>query len=245
MALTLIASVAGDGTTSAINTTGADLIVLVVAGGSFTLTATDSKSNTWTGLTQRHHTSDNDGRLLYCYAPTVGSGHTFTAPHTYETVAVLAFSGAKTSPFDTENGNIGSSPLSTGSITPSEDNCVVVAGFGLGGNCNTFSIDGSFTGLTSNTAVSGSTYGAAIAYLIQTTAAAANPALTYSGGGGGNAMIASFKAASGGGGGTTTEISSNTSNATGSISSKSTAKPAIAATTANTVGTILSKATSK
>lgn len=195
MAWTLVASAIADGTTSSIDTTGADLLVAVVAGNVDPLTVSDNKSNTWTGLTQQTQSGSLLGRLFYVRGGTVGTGHTFDAGASFRTVGVLAFSGSATSPFDQQNGATGSSALSTGSITPTEDNELVIAGWALGNDANTFSVSGSFTVQVANTAVSGVTYGAALAYLIQTTAAAANPALTWSGGGASAAMIASFKMA--------------------------------------------------
>jgi hypothetical protein len=199
MAIAVVASAAADGTTGAIDTTGANLLVAIV--NAETPAITDSKGNTWTSLTLQTSAADNKARLFYVANPTVGTGHTFSATLSYQTVGVIAFSGAHaSSPFDQQNGSAaGSSPASPGSITPSENNCVVVAGYGFGKNANTFSVDGGFTIAQSNTSVDAVSYGVVISYLIQTTAAAANPAVTYTGSSGEcNATIASFKVAAGG-----------------------------------------------
>lgn len=182
-------------TTSAIDTTGANLIVISVGDGNSSA-PTDSKSNTWTGLTAITGGSTR-GRLYYSYAPTVGTGHTFTVPHSYGAIAVAAFSGATAAPFDVENGTFDSDGGGTsqpGSVTPSENSEIVIAGLGIGGSANTLSINGGFTIAASVDGISGTQYGAAIAYLIQTTAAAANPTWSYSGGSTAIcATIASFK----------------------------------------------------
>lgn len=183
-------------TTSAIDTTGANLIVISVGDGG-TSTPTDSKGNTWTGLTVRNVGGDLRGRLYYSYAPTVGTGHTFTVPNSYGAIAVAAFSGAVASPFDVENGAAdtdGGGTTQPGSVTPSENSEIVITGLGLGGSANTLSINGGFTIAASVDGIHGTQYGAAIAYLIQTTAAAANPTWSYSGGSTAIcATIASFK----------------------------------------------------
>ena len=86
MAITLLTSVTGPatpdangGASSAIDTTGANLIV-VMASYYRTVPAsdfTDSKGNTWTALTERI-LPDIAARIFYCVNPTVGTGHTFS-----------------------------------------------------------------------------------------------------------------------------------------------------------------------
>lgn len=175
------------GSTSAIDTTGANLIVLTVPyypllGG--TPTVSDSKGNSWTALTLQA----NQGavRLYYCVSPIVGSGHTFTATGTdiYATIDVLAFSGASASPYDQESGSAFDSP---GSITPPQDGCLLVTA--SSNNGGTTSVDSGFTGFTHDF-TPGSHMGGGIAYLIQSAAAAVNPTWT-----GSNAVcvMASFK----------------------------------------------------
>ncbi len=198
-----IAGGSGGGTSSAIDTTGANLIVIVTAqfsGGTLT-TPTDSKGNTYTGLTARTNGSVRN-RIFYCLAPTVGSGHTFTFANSgiFASASVQSFSGAATSSvFDVENGATGSlTTLATGSVTPGQDDSLVIAGVGSG-NTGSASINGGFT-IANQTTASGSRYSSAGAYLIQTTATAANP--TWTTGdltGESTATIAVFKPAGGGG----------------------------------------------
>jgi hypothetical protein len=169
-------------TTSATNTTGANLLVMVGGqSGGGALTASDSKGNTWNGLTLKS-TGGIDCKLFWSTPTSVGSSHTFTisasgAPLT--AVGVSAFSGAKSSsPFDVENGATGSSnSLATGSVTPNEDNEVLVAACMSYDTSATPTIDLSFT-KASHTNGS-SLLSPAIGYLIQTTAAAKNPTWSW------------------------------------------------------------------
>lgn len=182
------------GTTSpGIDTTGATLLIVGLAyyNASGAPTFSDSKGNTWTGLTQRGG-SLNNLRLYYAVNPTVGTGHTFTASgaSSFAALGVLALSGAATSsPFDVESAT---------SVTPTQDNELLVA---ISGNPTPGSfpsaISDGFTIQHSIANSSGNYFGFSIAYQIQTTATARTPVWTN---GDGNA-IATFKAAAGGGGG--------------------------------------------
>lgn len=192
MAYTHLGNIAAVGgangnTTAAVDTTGANLIVLVVtdfaAGPGVTLS--DSKGNTWTGLTAQTNSSNNGRvRIYYCFAPTVGSGHTFTVSGTgtFSAVGGAFFSGAVTSPFDQQNGaqnsNTGSTTLQPGSITPTEDNELVIVATNFNEN-GSVSIDGGFTEATELAPAGATNFGTMLAYLPQTTATAVNPTLTY------------------------------------------------------------------
>jgi hypothetical protein len=200
-AITVVATTAKGGistgvTSDAIDTTGANLIVIAISRWTAVVTVSDNKSNTYTPLTLRQVTSNNANQLFYCASPTVGTGHTFTGAATgsFPSIAVVAASGAALVPFDQENGATATaSSLATGSITPSENNCLVIAG--VAANGTSFGINGGFTAAASDYAA-GVHVGGGIAYLVQTTAAAANPTWTWTGGSSPvAATIASFKAA--------------------------------------------------
>jgi len=186
---------ANGGTTDPVDTTGANLLVVSVGCfGGATVSVSDSKANTWFALT-KHTGSQADHRIYYAKNATVGTGHTFTvtASGGYPGVVVYAFSGADpTAPFDTENGagtSSSSGPLSTGSITPSGDGAYIVSGLQYGNGSNT-SITVT-TALTSNVLI---TDACATAYTVQATAAAINPAWSWSGSTQGAAVsIAAFK----------------------------------------------------
>jgi len=216
MAYSLIANVAAGSTTgntittAGIDTTGASFLVAVIsdyAGGSSTIS--DSKSNTWAALTA--YSSNNDRVCIYYVTtPTVGSAHTFTSTGTgnYSVISAAAFSGsAASSPFDQQTGqnnynaNTPGKSIVVGSITPTEDNELVVTGL-TGFAANTVSIDLSFSITNQTTFVGSQHLLGAMAYKIQTTAAAVNPTwswpttdMTCA------AAIASFKAAAAAGSG--------------------------------------------
>lgn len=189
-------------TTSSIDTTGANLIILGVSYNTgATPTITDSEGNTWTALTAHALGSNGTSRIYYCYNPTVGSGHTFsnTGSSNYSVVSAQAFSGALSTPFDQENGstNPASSTLSPGSVTPSVDNEVVISHF-MFSVAGTASVNGGFSTPTQADFSGGNNYGGAMAYLVQTTATAANPQWTSGGGATGLAgSNATFKAGGG------------------------------------------------
>lgn len=205
MAFTLIGSVkAEEGTlpTPSLDTTGADLIILAVGyyGSSGAPTPSDSKGNTWTGLTLRTESGLSAVRLYYCAAPTVGTGHTFNlSGGSYRSLTVLAFSGAHATPYEAESGasNGTAGTATPGSITPSESGCLFVSanasfyasGFGVSSPFSIAQTTGSGVCTVS------------IAYEIQTTATARNPSWSYTGAYGWSCVAAVFKSAGGGGGG--------------------------------------------
>jgi hypothetical protein len=204
-------------TTAAIDTSGADLIILSVNGYkgyvNDSTVPTDSASNTWTALTSKAGGTVSYVRLWYCHAPTTSGTHTFswnTGSNTAGGLAVAAFSGSAAVPFDVQNGAVNSSSLTIqpGSITPSEGNCLVVSAV-----CTTDDMTGapavdSSLSLSSSPTMSGpwssgNTEGMGLGYLVQVGAAAINPTWTATGTASWDqaAVIASFKAAGGGGGG--------------------------------------------
>jgi hypothetical protein len=149
----LIAHVAMSGgpgiTTPAINTTGATLLVACIQGypGDYTTGSgttgpiTDSNGNTWNYLTNHQSASGFiKGQIAYAYNPTVGSGHTFTftfGSHT-DAIDILAFANTLTTSavFDQQNGaaSNSSASLSTGNITPSQANEIIVSCHNMRGN---------------------------------------------------------------------------------------------------------------
>lgn len=205
MAIALVANAAVTNAqdTAAINTTGANLIVIAMVGGN-DITASDNKGNTYTELTLQNQGGDKV-RLWYCFNPTVGSGHTFHQTWSYECIFAAAFSGVASSPFDQENGagSASATSLQPGGITPSEDNCLVITGLMAGLTNTLHTVNGGFTITNSINGVNGVNYGGAMAYLIQTTAAAANPTHSWASSVPAALRIASFKGPGGGGGGVT------------------------------------------
>ena len=198
-------TIATRATTTAIDTTGADLLVVAVSSYSTTpVTVSDSKSNTWSPRTEKA-SGNNHTRLFFCQGGTVGSAHTFSTNADFYDIAVAAFSGSGAIPFDVENGAAAvASALATGSITPAVNGELIVSALGEtadGGISRTYSVDSGLTITDQNGAAGGNHNGLGLAYFAQTTAAAINP--TWSITGGANniaAVIASFKPAAGGGG---------------------------------------------
>ncbi len=170
-----------DGSTmvsDAINTSGATgLFVGVAYFDGSSINVSDSYENTWFSLTAKSE-SPQVCQLFYGVGthgsfPVVGPGHTFTVTciSSFPSLFVLAASEvAVFLPFDQENGNTAASgtTISTGSVTPSENNEIVVALVGTNGTI-TYGINGGFTIAESLSNV-GANFAGALAYLIQTTA---------------------------------------------------------------------------
>ena len=203
MAITFVAGVASatntsGTTTSGIDTTGANFL-LVAAPHFNEPSITDSKGNTWSRL----NVTGTDPKLAFWIAvnATVGASHTATANavNCFSPVVFLAYSVVNTtSPTDQQNGGTATSSttVTPGSITPSENNCLVVSASGSNtAAASLSSIDGGFSTRAGIAGAAGSYYGVSVSDLIQTSAAAANPTHTWSASGGLTAIIASFKAA--------------------------------------------------
>lgn len=205
-AYSLIANVASGGpvngtTTAAIDTSGANLIVASVNwfnGITIDGIISDSKSNSWTPLTLRTSGSQS-GRQHFVSSPSVGSGHTFSFTGTTiaPALCVSAWSGAAASPFDQESGSAGvASSQQPGSITPSENNCLLTTDHGTQTSTNS-TVDGGFTRTDMIAFSSGVNESGAQAYLIQATAAAANPTWTDTGSSNSTSTMAAWKAGGG------------------------------------------------
>ncbi len=185
-------------TTSPINTTGANLIVISVSSYSLATAPDflDSKGNTWTALTAKT-SSTCRSRLFYRDIPTTDAAHTFTAQTgvTYPSIAVAAFSGSLASPFDQESGAFNNSSVTSiqpGSITPSQGNCLLIAG--ITGYGTSQLINSGFTASTVD--VGGSLHFAGgIAYKIKTDSLAENPTWSWTTAAEVATVMASFKAA--------------------------------------------------
>lgn len=190
-------------TTGSIDTTGCNfLIVGVVLGGGVSAgTLTDSKSNTWTGLTQATGGfSDRYSQFFYCESPTVGSGHTFSISGTsnFPSLTIAGFSGVGTSSFDVQNNNPGgvSTSVTTGSVTPSVDNELLVAMLNYDDTVSA-TVDSGFTITDDITNGSFGHTNNAMAYLVETTATTKNPTFSWTNANRGMGTIATFKASGG------------------------------------------------
>lgn len=206
MAFTLIASTQKGSTdggatavTPAIDTTGADLLIALVATWHFAsgVAVSDSKGNIWTPVVNQTQGLEVRVSMFRCRPTVVGSGHTLTftpVEPVFPTVHFLAFSCAGVAkPTDQTSGagaNAGS--LAAGSITPSDDDALVIAAAANANVGGGFSIDGGFTIAEQTSCAGGQHYGLGTAYLIQTAPAAANPSWTFSGAANASAVIASL-----------------------------------------------------
>lgn len=181
------------------DTTGASLLVLAVSyKEGVAPTISDSKSNTWTGLTAQENAGGASSvRLYYVANPTVGTGHTFTAAGagTFPALSVASYRNVLQSvpPFDQQSGakSASASTLATGSVTPLFNNELLVAA--VGANANPVSIDSSFTtrGLENGSV---NNFGCGLADLVQTVAAAVNPTWTINTATNLAVVIATFRA---------------------------------------------------
>lgn len=173
------------GTTSSIDTTGANLLILAVSWYFGTIsTLSDSKGNTWFPLTTQFGFAFRH-KFYYAKNAIVGTGHTFTVADTtiYPLIVAHAFSGASTNPFDVENGTFvasGASPSGPGSITPTANGALIVSG--IAGNMTAAPhVSPSMTETTFQADVAGANVGGGTGWLIQSTAAAINPSWSWVG----------------------------------------------------------------
>lgn len=191
MAVTLVAHVTTDvtsspATSSAIDTTGAGLIVVgvTVGGAPATNSITDNKANQWTALTAASGTGRNGLRMFYAKRPLVGAGHTFTdSAGSNGSMIVSAFSGILVDPFDgqgTGSSGAGSTSLDAGLVSPIHDYELIVTCFTIDDPAgNTIACAG-FTVIDTFDVVVGSTYGLSMAYQVQGVKTPVNPHWTRS-----------------------------------------------------------------
>lgn len=203
MAIALVSNVKAAGantfTSGSIDTSGANLLTVVLTEASVgAATLSDSKGNTWTACTEQFNSVNPACVIYYAKNPTVGTGHTFTATGTshFAVISAAAWSGADTAaPLDQQNGTGGAGFVNTappGSVTPTEDNELVLSGFAWASSVTITSVTGS-TILDQTDFAGGTNYGGGDAYVIQTAATAINPAWNFTGTIPGNVVVATFK----------------------------------------------------
>lgn len=184
----------GNVSITGMNTIGATLGIIAQnyygPGGSFpTVSVADNQGNTWTELTEVLSGGSNEKmRAWYSIITTTNASHsvTFTngsGNHYYACVAAF-FSGTKASAVLDQQATSANQAQATThaapSVTPSEDNELVISLLGTDGpgGMTADSITGGFTIYQYQTTSSSTACG--LAYLIQTTAAAAAPTWTMS-----------------------------------------------------------------
>ena len=202
MAIALVAHTfkVGAGTTPSIDTTGASLIV-VTSESVGTPTLSDSSGNTPYIAAIAGTGPDTSHNILWYFPnPSTSGTHTFTVTVAGTGVAfeVTAWSGVLTSsdPLDQVNQQSAPGADNPGSITPSQNNELVISS-AVSSSAVSWTIDSGFT-ISDQSAPDFSGNQSAQAYLIQTTAGAVNPTWTGSPNITEVSNIASFKAASSG-----------------------------------------------
>lgn len=195
---------AAAGTTSAIDTTGADIIWIAISDytGGVGVTLSDSPGNTYTALTAQ---SSGETRitLYYKQGPITSASHTFTTSGSSTFLGFTAFwaSGSVASPLDQTTGatTAGATSLATGSVTPTNNNQIVVTAWAAGASGASPTVSG-YTVIESINYGGGVNEGVGIAYLIQTTAGATNPTWNWTGSSVAAVTVGTFSSGGGGGG---------------------------------------------
>lgn len=167
------------GTTPAINTTGAKLIVISASYfNGVGITVSDSAGNTWTPLTATSNGGTQSTRLFYCINPTTSAAHTFTFGSTNVTgsITVTAWSASGVA-FDKEVGGFGSGSAitvagATSGVTPANNGSLLLTGYGFGAQVSGAAGSAGWTVAVDQSGAGGSHFGNGQLYLLQTTAAA-------------------------------------------------------------------------
>lgn len=173
------------GTTSAIDTTGAQLLVAVVAQNTTASTFTDSKGNAWVFFSTGGNPNCNIG---FCVPEPskVGTGHTFSRSNGLNSAIFFACFSSTSNRFiaslKASSTNTTSSTIQPGSITPAVSGLALVAA-AWNGVRSLSSIGSSFATVDSQAGVAGSTYGGCLGYLAPSGTSALNPTVTLSGSG--------------------------------------------------------------
>jgi len=174
------------GTSAAMNSTGANLLVAAVGNVNAYGTFVDSKSNVWTRYGPYGDISLQAISYWISIPSSVGSAHTFSPSGSavFATCCVAAFSGVATAfilgtPIPSNTGGSLTS-IQAGSLTPAAANCLVLSALSMR-TTNTVSVNGGFTITDQCPFIAATAIGSALAYLIQTSAAAANPTWSWTG----------------------------------------------------------------
>jgi len=192
------------GPTSPIDTTQANLFVacLTYDSNSGPITISDTFGNTWIPLTERISLAGGPAnvkaRFYYVLNPSAGFPHIFTYSGTNSFMQAFLFFFRGVASFDVENG-AGSFPANTiqpGSISPAEDNelVITVASFFEQNNTGFTGVTNGFT-FAGSTGVTGQRFPIGVGYKIQTNRNNENPVWSYITNAAGVAAIASFKSA--------------------------------------------------
>jgi sulfatase modifying factor 1 len=172
----------GTATTSAIDTTGADLIVAYTSSWTSHGVPSDSEGNTWTrGFTNNNYNNSSalEAKMWYCTNPNTSSTHNFIHSAYCPAITVMCFSGISSAPSIVKISNTSGAP---GLITPSTGQAFLFisalnpSSGGTAAINNGFTID---TTLKLNNYQTANWQGSELAYKIQYTNTVSNP--TWSG----------------------------------------------------------------
>ena len=211
MAITLVSYGDGTGTTasatsSAIDTTGANLLIAVVSGFNAEIDESvfsDNKSNTFFVIS--HTIGTSSGKVFGCFNPTVGTGHTvsYSKSSSYPQVGLYAFSGvdAPNFVFSRNDSATAASSVTVGSVEATKNNSLFFLSVTSGNPYTLSSVTGGFTTLTNVGGIAASYMGLHTAYKIQSAAGAENPTATMSGSMHLAATMSTFLESTSGGGG--------------------------------------------
>ncbi len=162
-------------TTGAIDTTGADLLIIAIGnvGGDAT-PPTDSNGNSYTrAIVSDRGNGHGQSAIWYCANPINGAGHTFTSVSVAPAIAVAAFRGGSlNNPLDQTNSKVEAAAVMTiapGTVVPTQKSEVMVTAVTMNG---TMTINGGpWGGVWTITdqidIVGGQHFGVALAYLIE------------------------------------------------------------------------------
>jgi hypothetical protein len=192
-------------TTSAINCTGANWLVMATAldNSSGSPMVSDSSSNTWNTSLGSQTGGGQTIKFYYAENATVSASQTFTLSVSGSTnfisIAVACFSGVSTTgSHDQENSgsSLSGTNASTGNITPLVANELIISSnaFNTAISVPTFSSSSgnTFTQTDGAVTIGGQAYGIEVIYFVQTTATTEN--VTYvPPGGSQSVIIESFK----------------------------------------------------
>ena len=188
------------GDTSTADTTGAKCIVAAVVTYEQTppVAPTDSKGNTFTPHPDGPQYGPGGGVYIYlfvCSNPTVGSGHYWTLGNSggFPGMVVAWFDTYTNVAIDGHSKSYGNTGAQAGSVTPSTDGQLIIAALGALSSA----IDSGFTVADQIDDDPGNSVGVTIAYKEQSTAAAINPAWSWTNGAPRPVMLLSLKPGSG------------------------------------------------
>lgn len=203
-------------TTSAMDSTGADTIIISVQtyNTSVPLTAiSDSKSNVFVQLSHNDF-GVYDQRIFLCRNPTVGGSHTFsfsTGGASYAVVSAVAFSGVGVLSANDYTNATSVSSVSAGPLTATSNGSLFYFSIGTGSTVTQSSVSGGFTEITDIEGIANFWMGLHTSYKIQSTAGSETPTATLSGTNTMNATLLMFDPLppSGGGGATVHPLYAN------------------------------------